>query len=81
MTRCNPEGPAQVLGSGSMRFNEAKCKVLHLGHVSPQYPCRLGDEQIKSCPAEDLMGSGGSEFGHELVIAQKANCILVTSKV
>lgn len=35
---------------------------------SPQYPCRLGDEEIESCLAEDFMVTEGSEFGHELMM-------------
>ncbi|KAK4815066.1 hypothetical protein QYF61_015350 [Mycteria americana] len=33
-----------------MKFNKAKCKVLHLGRCSPQYQYRLEDEWIESSP-------------------------------
>lgn len=42
---------------GLVRFNRAKCKVLHLGHGNSRYQYELGDVTTEhSCPAEKDLG-------------------------
>ncbi|PKU46088.1 rna-directed dna polymerase from mobile element jockey- hypothetical protein [Limosa lapponica baueri] len=78
------DSPERWAHANLMKFSQAKCRVLHLGHGSPRHKYRLGGDCLASSTEEkdlEVLVDENLRISWQCSLAvQKANCIVGCKK-